>query len=136
MSGGACFGIAHCGWSSTDQRLAETMLRVFGEYGVAADSISVWIGPSIRAASYSLPAAQLTQKDARWAPYLRTEGDRVHIDLHGYVRAQCIENGVSAERITVHPSDTFVDRAYFSHRRSKAGGREGRMMTLVSPYTL
>ncbi len=138
ISGGEWLGIAHCGWSSTDQRLAERVIQTLKDREVDPRDLRVWIGPSIKAISYTLPASEVTQKgDSRWQPYLRAEGGRVHIDLHGYVHAQCIENGVSPERIAVFPSDTFTDSAYFSHRRSKATGeREGRMMTLVSPTTI
>jgi len=125
--------LAHLGWRPTVLGLMEkTITHMEQVYGSNPQNLSVYLGPSIQAASYAF--SEVTQDDPRWTPYLlRGEDGMVHVDLPGYVKSECLRLGLSKEAVHVSSVDTAKDEQYFSHMRSKrTGSTEGRFATIAT----
>lgn len=124
--------VAHCGWRSTDKKLAQKVIEKMTEaYGSKTSDILVAIGPGIHKESYIKDPKTKIIPD--WKSFVsELENGQVKIDLVGYNKHQLIETGVPKENIEISPVDTAQDEEYFSHYRSSRNGeQEGRFCVVV-----
>lgn len=127
--------LVHAGRESTVREICGKTVKRLVELGTDPRDLVVGIGPGIRKESYLLqtfaPAADAV---SAWRQNNRcvimTEG--VLLDLPGRNRDILVERGVPPGNIEVSPANTFLDKQFFSHRRTKAtGDPEGRHACVV-----
>jgi len=130
-------GLAHLGWRGTDKRLAGKMVDNLVELGVNPHELKVWIGPGARKDSYlrygsGVASFRNTIDLDAWQNFLQVHGDKLSVDLEGYVKHQLEAKGVLTENIEVSPVDTIQNENYFSQFRSdKQNMPQGRFATVV-----
>lgn len=128
--------LVHAGWRGTQERICEKAITFLVEHlGAVRDSIAVAIGPSIKSKSYWFDLDECSQRESPdWQPFLYRFDNapgRIHVDLLGYNKAQLASQGITSDRVLVHPADTF-EGAFFSHRRSAVDATAaGRFAILV-----
>lgn len=111
------FVFAHLGWKSVYLDLHLKIVTYLMEhYGSLVQDLRVYVGPSIKAASYVFQDS-VQVHDPRWKNYVALEPDGYHISLDGYIKGTLQDMGVSEENILVSPVDTGSDLSYFSNYR-------------------
>jgi hypothetical protein len=130
--------LAHLGWKSTENKLAEKVLSELGKkYGSRLSDLTVALGPGIHKDSYCKGTGDWLGRDHNdlesWKNFSeRLPDGRLAINLVGYNLKQLVEAGVSAENIEVSEMDTAASDRFFSHYRSrKTGEKEGRSAAVV-----
>ena len=120
-------GIAHAGWRGLDARLPSRMLAAFWTvFRVPAQSLTVAIGPSIRACCYEVGP----EFSPRLRPFIREQPGRRTCDLIAAARSQLEQGGVPARRVIEAGSCTACDTdEWFSLRRE--GAATGRLASVV-----
>ena len=110
--------------------------KMKSEYGVQPENIIAGIGPCIKKESYIFPSEELKKVIPDEKVFegfiLDLHDGRKIIDLVGYNVSQLVSAGVRKENIEISEIDTFKNKNFFSHSRSRANGEpEGRMATVV-----
>ncbi len=118
-------GLAHSGWRGTVADIAGKMVRrMEDEYGTRAHELVCAIGPSICRACYEVGedvAAEFKERYGKDTEHLRDKlGGKYMLDLHGAVRENLLNAGVSKDNIGMPDLCTCCNPALlFSHRASK-----------------
>ena len=118
-------GLAHSGWRGTVADIAGKMVRrMEDEYGTRAYDLVCAIGPSICRACYEIGedvAVVIKERYGEDTEHLRDKlGGKYMLDLHGAVRENLLNAGVSPEKIGMPDLCTCCNPALlFSHRASK-----------------
>jgi len=130
--------LAHLGWKSTENKLAEKVLSELGKkYGSQPSDLTVALGPGIHKDSYLKKTDEWLARDHNdlegWKNFSeKLQDGRVAIDIVSYNLKQLVEAGVPAENIEVSEMDTAASDRFFSHYRSKkTGEKEGRSAAVV-----
>lgn len=124
-------GLAHSGWRGTVADIAGKMVRrMEDEYGSNAYDLVCAIGPSICRACYEIGedvAVQIKERYGEDTEHLRDKLDgKYMLDLHGAVRENLLNAGVSPDKIGMPDLCTCCNPALlFSHRASK--GQRGNL---------
>jgi copper oxidase (laccase) domain-containing protein len=115
--------------------ISELFTYLNDTYQITPKDFTYYIGPCIKAASYTFAAVDSQQFDnALWDKYISYHQGKYHVDIVGFLLAQLAEAGVPENTISLSPIDTGSDPAYFSHSRSQRTGEvEGRNLFLVQP---
>ena len=120
-----CMGI-HAGWRGLRSNIIGIGQTKMKELGVKPDSLHVFIGPAISAASFEIGPEVLTQileskiisSDKFALCTLKGIDDRWHFDLQQAAVLQLIELGVKSENITVYRDCTLLSHdKWFSYRK-------------------
>jgi copper oxidase (laccase) domain-containing protein len=126
--------LAHCGFVSTDLRLAAKVVAKLQQLGSNPADLQVVIGPGIQAKSYIFDNSHMKSTGPEWKSFL-THPDPTHtaIDLFAYNLAQLTGAGVPESQIHVSAVDVATDPDFFSHVRSwRTGEPEGRFAVLIA----
>ncbi len=124
-------GVLHLGRHSSVEGLIESfVIEVADTLGSDPRDWYVWMSPSIhkeydRLDYFEPPAVE------SWRDYMYEKDGKIHIDTIGYNRSRFVRAGVSTERVTVSPCDTYDSQDFFSHRAATevaSSQRQGRMM--------
>jgi YfiH family protein len=125
--------LVHLGRQPTEKRLlSQVIYAMQNTFQVAPENIHVFLGPGIKQESYVFDSLPEGLSD-EWRPFTGILPDgKFTLDILGYNQSQMAECGVLVENIRITKTDTYQDKAYFSHRRSmQTGEPEGRGMTFV-----
>jgi YfiH family protein len=126
---GSVIGAAHAGWRGL---LGGVLENTVAAMGIAAGSITAWLGPAIGAASYEVGDdvrdAFLAGDRAAAACFAGTRRGHWHCDLYGLARQRLAHAGIAH----VHGGgfDTFADAGRF-HSFRRDGGRSGRQASMI-----
>ena len=115
--------LAHCGWRSTNERLAAKLIAYLqAAHGSAAEDLLVYLTPVIAKENYWYDDTirELTQG---WGEYIRParQGGWL-VDLQGYNLEQLRLAGVRSKNIESAGMDTFSSERLYSHVRSLRQG--------------
>lgn len=119
--------LLHLGRHSTLTPLLEKTIRYFRECGSEVTDIVVWMSPSAKRDTYRLEWFD-HENDPKWKQFYTRKDGGYFLDLPGYNRERCIENGIRPERIFISPVDTTRNPEYFSHR---GGDKADRIAVLA-----
>lgn len=128
-------GIAHAGWKGTVGGIAAEMIRKFQSEGIAANEISVAIGPSICencyiVDDYVINLVHNKLEDVAILPYTKISAHQYQLNLKECNRLFLIKAGVPSENIQVTNLCTSCQSEHFySHRRDQ--GKTGRMVSFI-----
>jgi len=116
--------VVHAGWRGVAANIVPAAVSLLVQtYDVRADGILAGIGPGISAARYEVSDAVAAGIRAAIPVTAHSHVVRpgrpghAHVDLGAALRAQLMASGVPPGSIEVHPSCTFEDPRFFSHRR-------------------
>lgn len=129
--------IAHCGWRSTDQRLAEKIIKkMVTDFNCHITDIVVGVGPGIHKESYLKIANDFKESVkntlSQWSPFLQEiSGGTMTLDIVGYNKQQLLDAGVMVKNIEIMDIDTAQSSDFFSHHCSKQGVLEGRFLSVI-----
>jgi polyphenol oxidase len=128
-------GAAHAGWKGAVDNIAYSVVIAMIGLGARPENIRAAIGPTISGVNYEVGpdfAASVLEKHPQvGARIVRSEGEREHFDLPGFVFDQLKRAGVG------HVADsricTYADpAAYFSHRYATHHGiTTGRQISII-----
>lgn len=124
-------GAVHSGWRGTQANIAGQAISLMVErWGSDVDDIFVYMSPCASGERY-----EVGDDVARFFPeHIRAmENGRYLFDNHAAIRAQLVDAGISAERITVDEACTIVDERYHSHRRDRE--HAGRSLAFIGLRT-
>ncbi len=125
--------LAHCGWKSTEAKLADKVVGfLVDHYHASPADIVVGIGPGIHKESYKI-VNPFQKQLAGWSDFLTDMPDgQTAIDIVGYNKFQLVSVGVKEENIEISDIDTAADPTFFSHYRSRKNGEiEGRFAAVL-----
>ena len=128
-------GIAHAGWKGTVGGIVAEMIRKFQSEGIAANEISVAIGPSICencyiVDDYVINLVHNKLEDVVILPYNKISDHQYQLNLKECNRLFLIKAGVPSENIQVTKLCTSCQSEHFySHRRDQ--GKTGRMISFI-----
>ncbi len=128
-------GVVHAGWKGTVQRIAaQTVARMWEEFGTAASDVIAGIGPSIGAGCYTVGPEVAEQFRAAFPAHAQTivqdrEG-ALHLDLWAANHVQLAEAGVLEKNIDHADICTSCECKFFYSYRS-ADGRTGRLAAVM-----
>ncbi|PWU23960.1 hypothetical protein C5B42_01210 [Candidatus Cerribacteria bacterium 'Amazon FNV 2010 28 9'] len=131
-----CLASLHAGWRGLTQGIvAEGVLSLQAVLRSNVEDIWVWIGPCIQKNSYISRDEPLQTSLPYWKPYITQEQNGFHIDLPGFITAQCIRLGMSEEHIISDGRDTYSqENIFYSHRRAMEANNaasDGRFVTVA-----
>lgn len=131
------FSFSHLGWQSICADLHKKIIvKMIQEMNSNPSDLILYIGPSIKAASYAFTnPVQLSMPF--WDPYLLYNEGMYHIDLIKYVVDNILNLGILQKNIIISPVDTGNNDEYFSHYRSMHDKlyQEGRFILGVGKFT-
>jgi len=128
--------LIHVGRKGAEKGIHTKIIDYFLEkHKTPLESLRVFIGPSIKQASYFFPNIEVGQKNSeRWKPYINKKNDNYYIDVNGLVIAELVAKGIARSHMQVSDIDTGSRADYFSHARSvRSGDMEGRNTFIVLP---
>lgn len=123
-------GAAHAGWRGLLSGVVGSTVEAMADLG--ASSITVEVGPHIRARCYEFGAGELDLVAVRFGPAVRaqTAWGTPGLDLLAAVRAALDESGAVAE-VVVHPGCTACEPdRFWSHRARSDTGRQAGTVVL------
>jgi YfiH family protein len=127
--------IAHAGWPGTVKNIALEMLASLQQhYGVKANDIQVYFGPSAQSCCYEVTAE--FEEHLRNSPYVKkvlTQRDgRLYFDNPGLNKLQLMAAGVNEENINVTEHKcTICNNRFHSYRRAADKKNYGTQATIV-----
>ena len=126
--------LAHCGFVSTDLRLAAKVVAKMAQLGTNPEHLQIVLVPAIKPASYVFPNDHMKPVGSQWLPYLtHPNPEHTGIDLFTYNIAQLTEAGVPKSNIHTSPIDVAAGEAWFSHVRShRTSAPEGRFAAVIA----
>lgn len=132
--GGRAVAAVHAGWRGTSQGIAIAAVERLGSAGIAAGSLTVALGPSIRGCCYEVGDEVVRALAERCGPapgYARTTpSGRPTVDLHAANAAQLVAAGVPRAAIHSAPWCTRCRNDLFFSVRAE-GVAAGRSMAVV-----
>lgn len=124
-------GLLHLGRVNTDKKLLLKMIDMLIENGAGLDSLKLILGPGIRKESYVFK--DLPELESDWSNFSHKENGAITLDLFGFNVEIAKTCGLKEENIVDINIDTFIDRSYYSHRRSLGEDTaEGRFLTVAA----
>ena len=114
--------LLHLGRHSTLTPLLGRTIRKMVYEGADASKIIIWMSPSAQASGYVMDYFDRAD-DPDWQKFCKLENDGYHLDLQGYNRQVCLENGLAKDNIYISTIDTITSQNYFSHSAGDANGR-------------
>lgn len=111
---------SHLGLQSVIQNLhIDIINELVSSYNCQLDNLKCYLGPSIKKESY-LKKIEDKIILKQWGNFLeKKDNDLYSIDMQGYVVHCLTEMDINKENIEVSEIDTYEDKRYFSHYRSK-----------------
>jgi YfiH family protein len=116
--------LAHISRANTTRHFVKKIIDAFVvTFSSQPNQMVVSVGPAIHQYSYvknkqvleGLTKGELTA----WQPFLEShDNDQVAIDVIGYTVSQLVNQGITANNISVSDIDTYSSTNYFSHVRS------------------
>ena len=119
--------LLHLGRHSTFTPLLERVLAKMTNEGAKSEDIIVWMSPNAHASHYVMEYFDY-KDDPKWQGFYAKEADGYHLDLQGYNRQVCLDNGCKPNNIYTSPINTVTSPDYFSH---SAGDRIGRFAVVA-----
>ncbi len=116
----------HAGWSGLYQEIIAKTLACFSD----ASSVTAWIGPHIRQASYEVDAdfqARFLTLGAQYEKYFASKEGSIYASLLGITKQQLHALGVRSIMDSRHC--TYKDKRFYSHRRQ--GVQAGRIASFI-----
>jgi copper oxidase (laccase) domain-containing protein len=126
--------LAHCGFASTNARLAAKTVERLAQLGSNPADLQVGLGPGIKAESYIFDHEHMKPTGPEWEPYLsHPDAKHTAIDLFGYNTAQIASAGVPQANIHVSDIDVFASPDFYSHVQTwRTGAAEGRFAAVLA----
>lgn len=119
--------LLHLGRHSTLTPLLSRVINRLAMDGADVSRMIVWMSPSAQASHYVMEYFEQAD-DPSWDGYCTKKDDGFHLDLQGYNKQVCLENGLRADNIFVSSVNTVTSPNYFSH---SAGDTKGRFAVLA-----
>ena len=121
-------GLIHAGRKGVEQNiLAEVVEKMRIAYGSTPHDMKLITSPSISAESYVFDTEDAIDIEFWGSDLSKGEDGKWHMDIKSKFNKQALECGLQKNNISINSIDTFIDKNYFSHRRSMATGEsEGR----------
>lgn len=131
--GGRVCAAVHAGWRSTRQNIAAATVQAISEnYGIAAESLKVHIGPCIGVCCLEMGDEVYTEfvaENREYADYFVRQ-QKWHLDLRALNRFQLERAGVKHENISDFDRCTYCHAdEYYSFRRQRQ--RNGSMFSFI-----
>lgn len=120
--------LLHLGRHSTLTSLLSRVLRRMMAHGARPEDIIVWMSPSAHASHYVMQWFDRAD-DPTWSAFCTKQVDGHHLDLQGFNKNVCLEQGIASEHIHISPINTVTDANYFSH---SAGDTSGRFVVVAT----
>jgi YfiH family protein len=113
--------------------IKSVLAKFVKEFNSDTTNITVFMSPCIKKESYIVPDPFQKQLP-EWQNFTENlDEHKTTIDMVGFLRNEMIKQGINSENISISEVDTYIDKKYFSHRRSVVTGEvEGRFALVVS----
>lgn len=126
-------GAAHAGWRGTAAKIAaKTAERMVQEFGSRAEDIRAAIGPCIGQCCFEthgdVPEAMLSAFGADAGEYIRSTGEKFHVDLKGLNALALRQIGIEQIDIAAECTACAPNR-FWSHRI--VGGQRGSLAAII-----
>lgn len=128
--GGPWVAALHAGWRGSVAGILRKGVEVFQALGGDPGQLVYGFGPAIQVCHFEVGPEVIAaaRQDAAWAHHLEHPGtgERPHLDLLGFLRAQALDLGLDPHKDGSVPLCTLCQRdLLYSHRGGEAGRQWG-----------
>ena len=128
----------HAGWRSTVAGILRQGIAVFRAQGGRPEDLVWSFGPAIQPCHFEVgeEVVAAARRDAAWRDELAVPGPRgrPHLDLHGLLRAQALDEGLDPRREASLPLCTVCQSdLLYSYRRGDMDGRQWGWVEILEP---
>lgn len=120
-------GIFHAGWRGASENIVPKGIDLMIKSGASVQNVKVYLSPCILQSNFEVGeevAALFPDQFVNYRDY-----EKPHVDLRGYIKNQCMTNGIKKLHINQSEECTVSNDRYFSYRRERE--RAGRMLAVM-----